>query len=72
MKLFPFVCGSSVILAGWLVVTFLHDVPSQRYPKLEKHATRATQNETASTTDDSTGISDAALSPGDLSASISN
>lgn len=31
-----FVCGSSIILAGWLGATFLHDVPAQRYPKLDK------------------------------------
>lgn len=31
-----FVSGSSVILAGWLGATFLNEVPSQRYPKLDK------------------------------------
>jgi len=31
-----FVSGSSVILAGWLGATFLNEVPSKRYPKLEK------------------------------------
>jgi hypothetical protein len=31
-----FVTGSSVILAGWLGATFLKEVPSQRYPKLDK------------------------------------
>ncbi len=31
-----FVSGSSVLLAGWLGATFLNDVPSQRYPKLDK------------------------------------
>ncbi|MEX1049692.1 MAG: hypothetical protein WED15_09195 [Akkermansiaceae bacterium] len=31
-----FVTGSSVILAGWLGATFLNEVPSQRYPKLDK------------------------------------
>jgi hypothetical protein len=38
-----FVSGSSVILAGWLGATFLNEVPSQRYPKLDKKpATAAT------------------------------
>ena len=32
-----FVSGSSVLLAGWLGATFLNDVPSQRYPKLDKN-----------------------------------
>ena len=36
MKLNHFVSGSSVILAGWLLVTFVRDVPSQRYPKLDE------------------------------------
>ena len=31
-----FVSGSSIILAGWLGVTFLYEVPAQRYPKLDK------------------------------------
>ena len=38
-----FVSGSSILLAGWLGATFLNDVPSQRYPKLDKKpATAAT------------------------------
>lgn len=41
-----FVSGSSVLLAGWLGATFLNDVPSQRYPKLDKKpATAALGNE---------------------------
>jgi len=39
MKLRHFVSGSSVILAGWLVVTFFYHVPAQRYLKLEKYPT---------------------------------
>ncbi len=31
-----FVSGSSIILAGWLGATFLNEVPSQRYPRLDK------------------------------------
>lgn len=31
-----FICGSSIILAGWLGATFLYAVPAQRYPKLDK------------------------------------
>lgn len=39
MQLRHFVSGSSVILSGWLAVTFIHQVPSQRYPKLDKYPT---------------------------------
>lgn len=38
MKLGQFVTTSSVVLAGWLGFTFVHEVPSQRYPKLRKQA----------------------------------
>ena len=31
-----FVSGSSILLAGWLGATFFNEVPSQRYPKLDK------------------------------------
>jgi hypothetical protein len=31
-----FVSGSSLILAGWLAVTFLYEVPANSYPKLDK------------------------------------
>ncbi len=41
MQLRHFVSGSSVILVGWLAVTFFHQVPSQRYPKLDKYPTTA-------------------------------
>lgn len=37
-----FVCGSSLILAGWLGATFLNEVPSQRYPKLDRSRETAT------------------------------
>lgn len=37
MKLGQFVTTSSVVLAGWLGFTFVHEVPSQRYPKLQKY-----------------------------------
>lgn len=36
-----FVSGSSIILAGWLGATFLNEVPSQRYPKLDKESATA-------------------------------
>lgn len=36
MKASRFVYGSSLILAGWLLVTFFNKVPHQRYPKLDK------------------------------------
>lgn len=38
MKLGQFVTTSSVVLTGWLGFTFVHEVPSQRYPKLQKYA----------------------------------
>ena len=41
MKLRHFVSGSAIILAGWLVATFVRDVPSQRYPKLNKQPSSA-------------------------------
>jgi len=42
MNIRNFVSGSSVVLAGWLGATFLNEVPSQRYPKLDKNSsTRA-------------------------------
>ena len=31
-----FVSGSSIVLVAWLGATFLNEVPSQRYPKLDK------------------------------------
>lgn len=37
MKLRHFVSGSSVLLAGWLAVTFVYHVPAQRYQKPEKY-----------------------------------
>jgi hypothetical protein len=33
MKMRQFVSGSAVVIAGWLVVTFVHEVPVQRYRK---------------------------------------
>ena len=32
MKMHQFVSGSAVILAGWLMVTFFHDLSPQQYP----------------------------------------
>ena len=40
-----FVSGSSVLLAGWLGATFLYDVPSQRYPKLDRKPTTAARDD---------------------------
>ena len=37
MQLRQFVSGSAVILGVWLAITFFHEVPTQRYPKLDKH-----------------------------------
>ncbi len=41
MNIRKFVSGSSVILAAWLGATFLNEVPSQRYPKLDKNPSTA-------------------------------
>jgi len=32
MKMHQFVSGSAVMIAGWLMVTFFHDVSPQQYP----------------------------------------
>jgi hypothetical protein len=37
MKLRNFVSSSALFLAGWLGFTFIHEVPTQRYPKLDKY-----------------------------------
>jgi hypothetical protein len=47
MNLRYFVSGSAVILAAWLSLTFVLEVPSQRYPKLQKHGNRATAKSVA-------------------------
>jgi hypothetical protein len=36
MSLPKFVSTSAVVLLGWLAATFVHEVPSQRYPRLDK------------------------------------
>jgi hypothetical protein len=41
MQLRHFVSASAVVLTGWLAVTFVYEVPSQRYPKLDKYPTTA-------------------------------
>lgn len=33
MKMHHFVSGSAVVIAGWLMVTFLHDVSPLQYPQ---------------------------------------
>jgi hypothetical protein len=43
MSIRNFVSGSSVILAGWLTVTFLYEVPSKSYPRLGKLTTQTVQ-----------------------------
>jgi hypothetical protein len=37
MQLRQFVTICSVILSGWLVLTFVSEVPAKGYPKLQKH-----------------------------------
>ncbi|MDP3849874.1 MAG: hypothetical protein Q8Q59_05165 [Luteolibacter sp.] len=39
MKLRQFVSASAAVLLVWLAVTFVHQVPAQRYPKLDKYPT---------------------------------
>jgi hypothetical protein len=36
MSIRQFVSGSSILLAGWLGVTFVREVPPNRYPKMDK------------------------------------
>jgi hypothetical protein len=38
MKLRHFVSGSSLLLVGWLAVTFVYHIPAQRYQKSDKTA----------------------------------
>jgi hypothetical protein len=45
MKLRQFVSGSAVVLGAWLAITFFHEVPTQRYPKLDKHRRSAETKE---------------------------
>ncbi|MEI6655514.1 MAG: hypothetical protein WCP45_12155 [Verrucomicrobiota bacterium] len=33
MKMPHFISGSAVMIAGWLMLTFLHDVSPQQYPQ---------------------------------------
>jgi len=33
MKMHQFVSGSAVVLAGWLMLTFFHEVSPQQYPQ---------------------------------------
>lgn len=44
MKLRNFVSTSALFLAGWLGFTFINEVPTQLYPKLDKYT--ATPRET--------------------------
>jgi hypothetical protein len=39
MKLRYFVSTSALVLAAWLGFTFVNEVPTQRYPKLDKYTT---------------------------------
>lgn len=38
MNLRHFVSASAVVLVGWLAVTFVYHMPSQRYPKQGRQA----------------------------------
>jgi len=37
MRLSHFITISSLILCGWLSLTFFSEVPAQSYPKMEKY-----------------------------------
>ncbi len=37
MKLRRFVSASAASLLVWLAITFVHEVPTQRYPRLDKY-----------------------------------
>jgi hypothetical protein len=54
MKLRQFVSGSAVVLGAWLAITFIHEVPSQRYPKLDKYRRSAEAGEAKDKTREST------------------
>ncbi len=41
MKVKSFVCGSALILAAWLGVTFVHEVSPRQYPTQRKASTAA-------------------------------
>lgn len=41
MSAIRFVRGSSIVIAIWLVITFLSDVPLKGYPKLDRKPTTA-------------------------------
>ncbi|MES2996402.1 MAG: hypothetical protein V4733_06285 [Verrucomicrobiota bacterium] len=43
MSVKNFVCGSAVVLLGWLTTTFLREVPEQAYPRMLK-STASTEN----------------------------
>lgn len=45
MKLRQFVSGSAVVLGVWLAITFVHEVPTKRYPKLDKYRRSARSDE---------------------------
>ena len=56
-----FVSGSSIILVAWLGATFLNEVPSQRYPKLDKTPATAAVGEGAERTVANSELKSAAL-----------
>jgi hypothetical protein len=41
MHLSHFVTTSSLVISGWLALTFVSEVPVKSYPKLEKHAAKS-------------------------------
>jgi hypothetical protein len=45
MNIHHFVSGSAVILAAWLVATFIWEVPADRYPTLGRGSVPLSQTE---------------------------
>jgi hypothetical protein len=68
MKLRLFVSSSAVVLVAWLAITFVHDVPTQSYPKLDKYR-RSTgvgelpERSSAPDAETATGLLQVSLSP---------
>ena len=44
MKVSSFVSGSALVLAGWLGLTFVHEVSPQQYPSQRRGAASARQD----------------------------
>jgi hypothetical protein len=65
MKLHQFVSGSSILIVGWLMATFFHDVSPQQYPQQRRgtpaHSASQAPVKTARTPQDGRGAEVATL-----------